>query len=218
MRVTVRIFLRNERGAEIVELAIALPFLFLFVFALIDFTRLAVGYGTVRTAVVSGARRAAGPDRPNWTVFSELGLPANVVTPGALSTYPEFRNSQGDPGWYAAQAASLGVNTLHPLEVRAIAYANELLRRSLGGTQFPCDARAGCFRCFPVRNSSAHYTELFRDTAIDQWTSTMLTLECQYDSPTLIFGLLPGWGRRFVTVRARAYQAVENTDPANYRP
>ena len=54
-----RFFRRNRRGAVIVEFALVVPFLFLIVFAVIDFSRAYAQLNAINSALREGARYAA---------------------------------------------------------------------------------------------------------------------------------------------------------------
>lgn len=197
----------SERGASLIELSIALPIFFLLLFGIVDFGRVSLGFGTVRAATAIAVRRAAGPERPPWQVFVALGGPA--VQLSTLRGLPEFQSPVNGP-WYTAPA----VSTLDEMESRAIAFANSILRESIGKVSFPCRDAANCVECFTTRGQGELHDGLFwfRGSRSDVERAQTLGLECRYDVPVITsafgFGLLRG----FVTVRSRSYFPVEGYD------
>jgi len=76
---------RNERGSELIELAIVLPILLLCFAAIVDFGFLFQRYETITNAAREGARLAS---LPNYTVADVQGRIANYMAASGLSGGP----------------------------------------------------------------------------------------------------------------------------------
>lgn len=198
----------DAHGVALIELAIVIPFFLFLLFAVIDLGRLSLGFGTVRSAAAIAVRRAAGSERPPWRIFQTIGdLPAPLST---LNAYPELKNPVSGTQWYGARP----VTDLDPMEVRAISYANAILKESVGKIRYPCSDSADCAECFTTRGSGTAH-ELLVNVVGNRRSvprARILGLECNLSVPILSssigFGLVPS----FITVRARAYTPIETYD------
>ena len=113
-----RLTRRNRKGAVIVEFALVVPFLFLIVFAVIDFSRAYTQLNAINSALREGARFGSTWDYTKWgdpttqvkakvqqyaTVFgyNSLDMTKVTVTPGGPTP--------ADPDWMEVKV------TAHPL-------------------------------------------------------------------------------------------------------
>lgn len=128
----------GQRGAQLVELALALPIFLVFVFLVIDFSRLGLAYSAVRSASYSGARQAIGFNRPEWprvgALFPSGGFSlANTELTADLVTVPEFVSDPALSSWYTCMAKGTSDGTVcrygaeHRSEIASI-YRVELRR------------------------------------------------------------------------------------------
>jgi len=69
MLARVRRFRRKRRGAVIVEFALVVPFLFLIVFGIIDFSRAYAQLNNINSSLREGARFGAAMELPNATAI-----------------------------------------------------------------------------------------------------------------------------------------------------
>lgn len=219
-----------ERGAELIELSIALPICLALILFAFDLGRASLAYSAVRTAVMDATDRARATHRGNWpainNVYSSIGLlptdPLPVsVTPTAFNIRPLFESGAPNFGyanrnWYACQSGEPSANPalcpsregnapvvteLYPAEVRAIAYANVLLGRSMGLAGYPGEG-PGYGRCMTDRVHS-DYMQRYALTGATWLRSNVLSLYCEVDlqmfSSSLTFGGIPP----VVTISAR---------------
>ncbi|MFN8390259.1 MAG: TadE family protein [Bdellovibrionota bacterium] len=221
----------GERGAEAVELAIALPVFVAILFGCIDVGRLCAGYSAVRAAVVVGTREAVGLQRPEWQAVNTImgnstdqEVPIGTFVTRAKTAYPEFVDSAANStqtNWYQTQADTNGITSLYRLEVRAIAYATRVLSQSTGNMSYPCNDRESCVHCFTLRGNANYYQKYFSvdvGNAQRTWVANMLGLECTYNVPittaSVALGILP----QFVPVTARVYVPINNYAAVLYDP
>lgn len=218
----------SERGVEAVELAIVLPvFLGLF-FGFIDLARIVSGYSSVRTAAALGARYAVARDRRTWTAVGALvplgTEPQTFDLNGAalLNTKPEFVDG-GNASWYQEQAARQGLDDhfyLYRAELKAIAYANRIMKQSVGAARYPC-SEAGCFGCFTLRGNEEEYAKYFSmDTGggTRTWGATMLGVQCIYHVPITTALLALKWLPEDLVLAGNAYVPFENYAGLEYDP
>jgi Flp pilus assembly protein TadG len=87
----VRRFLRQERGTQLVELALALPMMLMLLGGIAEFGRLFYTYSTLTNSVRAGARhamrweRTAGwtfPETANMVVYGDFGGSGTAILPG----------------------------------------------------------------------------------------------------------------------------------------
>lgn len=192
---------RNAKGASIVEFAFVLPFLVFMLFAIIDGGRICLGYASVRTASSLGVTRAAAVDRPEWKNIRNLGI--GKVSLDKLQNNSLFQSSSSE--WYDAASGT----QLDHLEVKAIAYANEIMKQNVGAVTFPCHGKANCVECFITRGDGSAHDLLFSSGGNSTLNrSKMLGLSCRYDVPLLTSALV-GYPSAYVTVSSRAYTPVK---------
>lgn len=171
----------------------------------------------------------------------------NEIEPASLNDtvlpHPEFRTpgNGADPtfpiansSWYTCMmtpaaggsvpcisALPQNLTSLYRLEVRAIAYANQLMKENTGSDKYPCDGNsaealanpqlnyAGCFRCFTLRGVPG-YDQLFKAGGpLDKWFIKVLALRCQYDVPITSTSIALGWLPRYITVSSDVFVDVD---------
>ncbi len=239
--------LKNARGVYLIELAIALPIFFGLLLALIDMARIATAYSSVRSAALLGARRGAAYARPEWATVQSLYGNNQTVDATAYSSYvnadgiSEYRSADQGASWYScmmqnptvppcALSTRTPITKLYRLEARAIAYANEVMRRNVSGAHYPCNARfsstphtgvPGCFRCFTLRGDS-RYDDFFRSAYPGgglAWTGhKMLAISCEYDTPIVSTSIAFGWLPRFLTVSSMSFVSIDFYDDSLFHP
>lgn len=221
----------GQKGAQLVELALALPIFLVFVFLIIDLSRLALAYSTVRSAAYTGARQAIGFNRREWPrvggLFPSGGFTLDVgQLTSDLVVVPEFVNDPANSSWYTCMTNGTGDNnickfgtegrsvmaSLYRSELQAIAIANSILSENIGGVSYPCDARTpsgrpGCGRCFTLRGDDNDYENWFQISA-EAWVTKSLAVVCEYDSPILVASLMPGLVPEYITVSSKHYTFV----------
>jgi hypothetical protein len=200
-----------ERGAELIEIALTLPLFLALVLAIVDCSRVVLAQSTLRTAVQIAARRALGPDRPQWDTMTALGA---FPSPVSLDAYVEFKSVSGVSGWYFGRAGAQGIASgLFPAEVRALAYAYRAIESGIGNIQFPC-SEAECASCFTMRGTPAilaltHPISANKDTEL-------FGLECEYLLPILSGRLLGGWLPSRISIRSRAFLEANTVQDGQY--
>ncbi len=223
---------RGQKGAQLVELALVLPIFLVFVFLVIDLSRLALAYSAVRSAAYTGARQAIGFNRREWprvgALFPSGGFSlASTALTADLVTVPEFASDAANSSWYTCMATGAGNNSVckfgdegrtaiasvYRSELQAIAVANSVLAENVGGVSYPCDAntpsgRPGCGRCFTLRGDDNDYENWFKISP-ESWVTKSLAVVCEYDSPVIIATLIPGLPQ-FVTVSSKHYAFVRS--------
>lgn len=113
-------FLREERGTQLLELAIALPVMLLMLAAVGEFARFFYTYSTLTSAVRAGARHACKWERnASWT-FNET---SKMVVYG---DYSDTSNGPIAPGLTTAnvvvQANGPSVNNIDSVTVKIVGY------------------------------------------------------------------------------------------------
>ena len=219
------IFLQ-ESGVHLIELAIALPIFFMFIFGLIDLSRIVAGYSAVRSAVALGGRRGAGLDRLEWRSISSLFPDSATQTlqirdPNLLSSSPAFVSDGTDPTlapWYFQQLRQVSLDSLYRIELRAISYGNLSLSKNLGSIRYPCENQAGCARCFTLRGTP-DYTRFFSTGGLGAtWTVKIIALKCTYDVPITLPSVALGLFPNYVTVSSQGFIPIDSYDDMQYEP
>lgn len=230
---------RGERGVHLIELAIALPLFVGVLFVMFDLARITSGYSAVRSAVAIGARRGAALQRPEWVAVSSMfggsgGEFVQQLPVGDVRNLPapEFTDSDIGNDWYTCMmeagnddcdgAERDSLDYLYRVELRAIAYANEAMRRNVGSSVFPCDAEKGgspgCFRCFTMRGDP-DYKAFFSTGGVgENWMVKMLALECEYDVPITSTSIALGWFPRHLTVSSSIFLNIDFYDNFYFMP
>ncbi len=215
----------NQRGAYLLELAIILPLLIGFIFVSIDIARITAGYSAVRMATALGSRWAVGVNRVRWKVFKDLWTTRDMTTglipiasiSGTSPSYYKLNTS--DVSFYSGDQFSSGtkLTTLYEMELRAIAYGNDVVRRSLGEVVYPCRTGPSCLACFTIRKEvdSTSMTDDFTQGVAEsgktmKFPVKMLGLRCDYNVPITTSSLALGWLPQFITVRSTAFVPIND--------
>ena len=218
---------RSQAGAYVIELAIIIPLMIGFLFAAVDMARITSGYSAVRMATALGSRWAVGVNRVRWKVFKDLwafrDTSTGLVPLNKLgTTQPSyFRLNRADVSFYTGDqfGASTKLTSLYEMELRAIAYANDIIRRSEGQNtvQYPCRDQPGCLACFTIRKEvdSASLNDDFTEGYSESGRSLkfpvkMLGLRCDYNIPITTSSLALGWFPNFITVRSTAFVPIND--------
>lgn len=200
----------SERGAYLIELAIALPIYLIFVFMIIDVARIGLVTSALRSAVFLGSRQAIAPLRKEWssvgTAFGSQPSIAATQLSTKLDSVPEFRSSDSeDASWYECMALATGgtdcpeaatenrvaIGELFRAEATAIAVANSVLAENIGGIRYPCEDEPNCARCFTLRGDPDDYDRWFMYFE-HSWAVRTLAIRCRYDMPLFTSGLFLG--------------------------
>lgn len=238
---------KGEHGAYLIELAIALPIFLGLLLALIDIARITTGYASVRSAALLGARRGAAYARPEWEAVKTLYGNNQTVDSTTFKSFvnadgvPEFRSADQNADWYSCMMLSPSnppcdtstrtpITRLFRIEARAIAYANQVMRRNVSAIKYPCNAQfdslphrgsPGCFRCFTLRGDS-RYDQFFKSGFPGSglaWTGhKMLAVSCEYDTPIVATSIAFGWLPRFVTVSSTSFVSIDFYDDGLFHP
>ena len=216
----------TERGAYVIEVAIIIPLLFGFVFAAIDVAKITSGYSAVRMATALGSRWAVGVNRVRWKVFKDLWATRNAATGlipigGISATAPSYyKYRQSDVSFYSADqfvTAGTKLTNLYEMELRAIAFGNDVVRRSVGEVRYPCRDQPGCLACFTIRKevNAATMDDDFTEGYSERGNTIgfpvkMLGLRCDYNVPISTSSLALGWLPQFVTVRSSAFVPIND--------
>lgn len=212
----------SEMGAYLIEVAIILPLVIGFMFAAIDVARITAGYSAVRMATALGSRWAVGVNRVRWQVFHDLwtSQDANGLIPiSALSTTVEtyYKLGINNIDFYTTDQfdSTTKLSDLYEMEFRAIAYGNDIVRRSLGEVIYPCRDQPGCLACFTIRRASATLAEDFTQGNSEtgrtmNFPVKMLGLRCDYNVPITSSSVSLGWFPPFITVRSTAFVPISD--------
>jgi hypothetical protein len=226
---------RNEAGVEVVEFAIVVPLFFLFLFGAIDMARYIAAYSAVQTATGLGARWATGISRPRWAGIRDIWASGDLsggvggeYDPAKLdvaTSYPYFLRNIPASNWYQTKAqsappAGAGIpagNGLYEIEMRAMAYAYDVLVDTLGenAVKYPCDTEATCAWCFTTRRDPVDFRRhwIRGDGAtyyIQQFSVNMLGVECEYLAPLMSYSFSGGFLAPFVRIRVSAHVPVND--------
>ena len=215
-----------ERGAYVIEVAIVIPLLFGFIFAAIDVAKITSGYSAVRMATALGSRWAVGVNRVRWKVFKDLWATRNATTglipiggiAGTVPSYYKFR--QADVSFYSTDqflASGTYLTSLYEMELRAIAYGNDVVRRSVGDVKYPCRDQPSCLACFTIRKEidsnsvDDDFTEGYSESGNTiGFPVKMLGLRCDYNVPISSSSITLGWLPQFITVRSTAFVPIND--------
>ncbi len=112
-------------------------------------------------------------------------------------------------------------DSLYRMEVRAIAYANQLMKENTGSNKYPCDANsplaasnptqdyAACFRCFTLRGDP-NYNQYFSASGPNsKWFLKVLALRCEYDVPITSTSIALGWFPTHITVSSEMFVDID---------
>ena len=228
----------GEKGAYLVELAIALPVYLVFVFVIIDVARIGLVTSALRSAVYFGTRQAVAPLRKEWSevaaAFDALGDPASVPASNVAATMnsvPEFRSSDGESSnWYQCTAlvgstgcpeagadGRVAIGNVFRIEASAIAIANSVLSENIGGIRYPCEGEANCARCFTLRGDPDDYDRWFKYFE-HSWAARSLAIRCRYDLPILSAGLFLGAFPSYWTLSSDYYHTVDYLPLVYFEP
>lgn len=195
-----------DRGATLVELALVFPFFCFLIFAVVDLSRLSLGYSSLRSASTLAIRRAAGVERNAWPSIEAIFGSAQSQALTKLKSSPLFQTPSGDPKFYTAGARNAQVNgSILKVEARAMAYAYELLKKDTGALSYPCSNEGNCSWCFPLRGEENLLNSISTPPGSNAARVPLLGMECHYSVSMITSGFTFGLVPRVLEMTTRSY-------------
>ena len=227
----------NQKGVEIVELALTLPLVLFLVIGTLDIAKIVSAYSTVRSAAIMGTRQAVGRERDE---FVAVDTAMNAMTGNSSVVTPTIAAFTGNDALTSPSVASLftvqnlpylfscpeaggpaPLTKIYRYEVRALTNANYLLSNSFPSAVYPCppgDPRE-CFTCCVLRGNTERFTAIFSVPAspgVRLWSPSFVGIRCALNVPLTTSALTIGFTSPFINIAASSYSQVATYDSRDY--